>query len=230
VALLGTVALVVDVWLLPAVPASRAVPLRQQLSLLRDGRVMLALLITALGFGGQIVAYTYVASFLERISGFASNSVPLLLFVFGIAAAIGTFAAGPPTDRWPRATLVVGLAVLAVVLGAMAWTGETRVGAVITLIAWGAAGFGVSPILQHQAGRAASHSPDIVNSLNISAFNFGIAAGALIGGRVVAGPGVHAVMWIGGLIVAAAAILAAMSTRGMHRGRTTSLTIDVASP
>jgi predicted MFS family arabinose efflux permease len=184
--------------------------MRRQLSLLADPRLMLALLTTVIGFGGQIVAYTYIAPFLEHVSGFGAGSISPLLVVFGSAAAAGTFAGGHAIDRWPRATPVLALGLLAGVLGLATLTAESTIGAIATLVAWGSVGFALSPVLQHQAARAAPHSPDIVSALNISAFNFGIAGGALIGGRVVAGDGIHAVTWVGGLIVAAAALLAAV--------------------
>jgi predicted MFS family arabinose efflux permease len=53
---------------------------------------------------------------------------------------------------------------LAAVLALMKLTGATRLGATITLLAWGATGFGISPILQHQASRAAPRNPEVVCS------------------------------------------------------------------
>jgi MFS family permease len=84
---------------------------------------------------------------------------------------------------------------------------STRAGGVISqariiiLVACGAAGFGLGPIVQHQATRAAGVDANVVNSLNISAINLGIAIGALIGGRIVAVTGVHAVPLVGAAIV-----------------------------
>jgi DHA1 family inner membrane transport protein len=220
-AAVGAIALALDARFLPeAEPAPRA-SFRAQLGPVRDPRVLLVLLITIVGFGGQMVAYTYVAPFLEDVSGFAPSSITALLVVFGVAAALGTFLAGAAVDRGPVATPPIMIALLAGVLAVMTLTGETQTGAVITLAAWGALAFGLGPVLQHQATRAAPHSPEIVSSLNISAFNLGIAGGAFIGGRVVAGLGIHAVVWVAALIVALAAVLALLAAlRGTTRTRT----------
>ncbi|MDQ0771733.1 putative MFS family arabinose efflux permease [Streptomyces aurantiacus] len=66
-----------------------------------------------------------MAPFLEEVSGFSRPTLGLPLFVFGVAAAIRDFAAGP------IASAAVGLALLAVVLSAMASAGQTKAGAVI---------------------------------------------------------------------------------------------------
>jgi predicted MFS family arabinose efflux permease len=98
----------------------------------------------------------------------------------------------------------------------------TRAGGVISqariiiLVAWGAAGFGLGPIVQHQATRAAGVDANVVNSLNISAINLGIAIGALIGGRIVAVTGVHAVPLVGAAIVLCSTALGASTA---HRAR-----------
>ena len=104
---------------------------------------------------------------------------------------------------------------MAAVLALMTLTGETRLEAALTLIAWGATSFGIGPILQQQqAAPAAPHSADIVSSLNISAFNLGIAVGAALGGRVVASSDVHAVTWVGAMVVSISVALASINALG----------------
>jgi predicted MFS family arabinose efflux permease len=82
-----------------------------------------------------------------------------LLVAFGIAAAIGTSIAGPAVDTSAH---VAGSRACRAVLALMKLTGEPRLGATITLLAWGATGFGISSILQHQASRAVPRNPEIV--------------------------------------------------------------------
>jgi DHA1 family inner membrane transport protein len=200
--------------LLPEAAAPPTVPLRRQLSEVANRRVVLALMTTMIGFAGQIVAYTYLTPFLEHVSGFRPDSISALLVAFGVAAAVGTFIAGPAIDRHPRTLPALGLATLAAVLALMTLTGETRLEAALTLIAWGATSFGIGPILQQQAAHAAPHSADIVSSLNISAFNLGIAVGAALGGRVVASSGVHAVTWVGAIVVSISVALASINALG----------------
>ena len=130
-------ALAGDLLVLPSVPGSPGVPLRRQVARLADKQLGLALMVPLLGFGGQILAYTHLTPFLEHVSGFNPSTISLLLRGFGAAAAAGNFIAGPLADRWPRRALLGGLALLAATLSAMTVTGQTRSGAVITLLVWG---------------------------------------------------------------------------------------------
>jgi hypothetical protein len=125
------------------------VPLRRQAARLADKQLGLALVVALLGFGGQILAYTYVTPSLEDVSGFSPRTISLLLLGFGAAAAAGNFIAGPIADRWLGPALLGGLALLAATLSAMTITGQTRSGAVITLLVWGAAASGIAPIFQN---------------------------------------------------------------------------------
>jgi DHA1 family inner membrane transport protein len=82
---------------------------------------------------------------------------------------------------------------------------------------WGAVAFGNVPGLQLYVVRLAEHfSPqavDVASGLNIAAFNLGIAAGAWLGGHIVAGIGLIHTTWIGALVVLAALALTAWSGR-----------------
>jgi DHA1 family inner membrane transport protein len=207
VAGLGTLALVADVILLPRTPAGAPIPLRAQLRMLARPRLIVALLTVVFGFGGQILAYTYVAPFLETITKVPASNLSALLFVFGIAAAVGTFVAGPVGDKWPVGSAAVGLSILAVVLLVMTFVAGSPAAAIVGLILWGALGFGLGPILQNLVNRAAPGIPTITGSLAISGFNLGVAGGSVIGGAVVAGLGVGSITWVGAAVVAVSAFL-----------------------
>jgi len=217
VAAIGAVALAVDAWLLSEAAPAPAVAIRAQLALLGNRRLAVPLITTVLAIAGLIAAYTYITPFLEQVSGFHAGSISLLLIVFGASAAAGNFLAGSALDHWPLMTPPITLSALAVILAVAGVTAETHVGAIITLVAWGAAGFGLFPILQHQALRPAGIHANVVNALNISAANLGIAIGALVGGQIVAGVGLHDVPLVGALIVLSATVLAVNTAHGARR-------------
>jgi len=68
------------------------------------------------GFAGVFAVYSYLASMMTEVTGFADSSVTLLLALFGIGMTLGALAAGPLTDRALRPTLYGSLGALAVVL------------------------------------------------------------------------------------------------------------------
>jgi MFS family permease len=108
VAVISALALVGDMLFLPNGPGSPGVPLHRQVARLADKQLVLALVVALLGFGGQILAYTYVTPFLEDVSGFSPSTISLLLLGFGAAAAVGNFIAGPIADRWLGPALLGG--------------------------------------------------------------------------------------------------------------------------
>ncbi|WP_073631927.1 MFS transporter [Pseudoxanthobacter soli] len=213
VAGLGTVAFAAIAVLLPstlknAQPAS----LLDQARVLGSGRLLLVFAMTALGYGGTFVAFTFLAPILQEITGFSQGSVSLILVLYGIAIAIGNIAGGRIANHDPVKALIGLFAVQAAVLVAFSFTAVSPVLTLATLAALGFLSFANVPGLQLYVVQLAKvHRPgavDVASALNIAAFNLGIAAGAWIGGLVVASPlRLGATPWVGAILVAGALVL-----------------------
>ncbi|TLX10950.1 MFS transporter [Rhizobium sp. MHM7A] len=213
VAALGVVAFLAITALLPntlkkAPPAS----LLDQVGVLGSGRLLIVFAMTALGYGGTFVAFTFLAPILQEITGFSERSVSLILVLYGIAIAIGNIAGGKIANHNPVKALV-GLFILqAIVLVVLTFTAVSPVLAIITLAALGFLQFGNVPGLQlYVVQLAKEHRPgavDVASALNIAAFNLGIAIGAWLGGLVVESPlGLGATPWVGAILVVIALFL-----------------------
>ncbi|HEY9212206.1 MAG TPA: MFS transporter, partial [Ancylobacter sp.] len=95
VAALGIIAFAAIAILLPSnLTRNEPAKLMDQVRVLGSGRLLLVYGMTALGYGGTFVAFTYLASILEQITGFASSSVSLILVLYGLAIAAGNLAGG----------------------------------------------------------------------------------------------------------------------------------------
>ncbi|MDP9810062.1 multidrug resistance protein [Rhizobium tibeticum] len=217
VALLGVLAFVAIAALLPntlkkAPPAS----LLDQVRVLGSGRLLIVFAMTALGYGGTFVAFTFLAPILQEITGFSEQSVGLILVLYGIAIAIGNIAGGKIANHNPVKALV-GLFILqAIVLVILTFTAVSPVLAIVTLAALGFLQFGNVPGLQlYVVKLAKEHRPgavDVASALNIAAFNLGIAIGAWLGGIVVESPlGLGATPWVGAMLVLVALLLTVWS-------------------
>ncbi len=213
VAGLGVVAFIGVAALLPS-NLSRAAPasLIEQVRVLGSGRLLIAFGMTALGYGGTFVAFTYLATILEDITGFPAASVSLILVLYGVAIAAGNLAGGRIADRNPVKALVGLFALQALVLLAFSFTAVSPVFALVTLAALGFLSFANVPGLQlyvvELAKRTRPNAVDVASALNIAAFNLGIALGAWIGGLVVASQlGLGATPWVGAILVAGALVL-----------------------
>ena len=218
IALLGWAAMVL---FLPRGDRDEPLPdLRRGVSTLARPAVLAALLTTALGFGGLFAAYAYVAPFLREVSGFAAGAVPALLLVFGAGAVIGTLAGGRLADRAPGAAVLLPLCALAGTLALLPVLGGSRIAVVALLFAMGAAAFGAAPGLQLRVIEAARQAPFLSSTPNVTAFNLGNAAGAFLGGLVIAGTGRLApAAWAGAAMTALAVVAAVLAMRARRLRR-----------
>ena len=217
VSVLGVIAFIAIAALLPST-LKKAAPsgLLDQVRVLGSGRLLLVFAMTAFGYGGTFVAFTYLASILETITGFSASSVSLLLVLYGLAIAAGNIAGGRIADRNPVKALTVLFALQAAVLVAFTFTAVSPIWTIVTLAGLGFLSFANVPGLQiYVVQLAKEHRPaavDVASALNIAAFNLGIALGAWIGGLVVASPlGLGATPWVGAVLVAAALVLTVWS-------------------
>ncbi|MBB4019423.1 multidrug resistance protein [Chelatococcus caeni] len=218
VALLGAVAFA-GIWALLPRDLAKAPPasLMDQVRVLGSGRLLLVFAMTALGYGGTFVTFTYLSPILETITGFSPQGVSLVLVLYGAAIAAGNLAGGRIADRSPARALTGLFLAQALVLVLFTFTAASAVPALVTLAALGFLQFANVPGLQlYVVQLAKEHRPgavDTASALNIAAFNLGIAIGAWLGGVIVAAPtlGLAATPWIGAIMVTGALVLTAWS-------------------
>ncbi|GAA0550234.1 putative MFS family arabinose efflux permease [Chitinophaga japonensis] len=220
VALLGVIGFFATLLLLPGnLKQGPPLRLKDQLQVVRSGPILLVLAITALGYGGTFVTFTYLATLLEKISGFSAGAVGWLLLVYGVAIALGNMIGGKVANINPARVLIRLFMLQALVLLLFTFTVHYQAPAVITLFAMGLLSFANVPGLQlyivQLAEKYLPGTEDISSSLNISAFNLGVAIGAYVGGFVVdhAALGLGATPWIGALIVLLGGVLTVYSYR-----------------
>lgn len=192
VAALGAIAILGTILFVPSsIPSSKPATLRQLAKVLTHPRLILAYAITAIGYGGSFVAFTYLAPILEEISGFSAAAVSGVMLLYGVSVAAGNLYGGKLVDRYGAVPALRSIFLaLTVVLTALAFTASSKWMMLITVLIWGAVAFGNVPGLQFyavkQAERYVPSAVDVASGLNIAAFNLGIAGGASIGGMIVA--------------------------------------------
>lgn len=219
VAALGVIALLGSLLFVPRnLQRSEPATFGQQLSVLAQPRLLLVYAITALGYGGTFLSFTYLASILQDVSGFSANAVSGVLLVYGVSVAIGNLWGGRLADRrGPIPALKLIFALLAAVLLLLTFTAYNTWLVLLTVLALGAVAFGNVPGLQvyvvKQAQRFAPQATDVASGLNIAAFNVGIAFGASLGGLVVDHVGLMHTPWLGSLVVMGAFGLTVLSGR-----------------
>ncbi|MEV0208332.1 MFS transporter [Streptomyces sp. NPDC050788] len=158
----------------------------------------------ALSATGAFAGFTYIAKFLGDVGGFPPGTVGLLFVVFGLACLAGVSITGALLDRFPRSALSAAVATQAVGLTGLYATGDRPVAAVVFLVLMGGALGPVFMTTQNEMLHCAPGRTDLALAANSGAYNAGIAAGAALGGLVLALADVRAAFLAGGLMTCAA--------------------------
>lgn len=210
IGLLGLLGMALVAYTMPRTESERPIPLRDQVRLLANPKIAVALLITLFWIGGYSITYTYISPFLLDITGLSERGVSIGLFALGIASLLGSKLGGFGTDRWGyRRTLTGGLALHAVILVLISLLAHSPAFVVPLLMLWAFAAWSSGPTQQYHLITLAPEASSIMLSLNSSVLQLAMAAGAGVGGVIVGQSSLGAVSWIGAVSVAVAALVAA---------------------
>ena len=234
---LGLIAFIGSALFVPrTITHTASASLKVQASVLLQPRLLLVYAMTAVGYGGSFIAFTFLAPLLQQVSGFEAGAVALVMLVYGVSVTVGNIWGGKLADqRGAVPALKIIFALLALVLLVLTFTAPHKWLMLATVLAWGAVAFGNVPGLQvyvvKQAERFSPRAVDVASGLNIAAFNVGIAFGAWAGGLIVERLGLVHTGWIGGLVVLGALALTAWAGRLDQRdGRDPAAVVSVGSP
>ncbi|MNN07334.1 Inner membrane transport protein YdhP [compost metagenome] len=223
IVIIGLVALIANLILVPtSLRKGVPTPVREQVKLVTNGRLLLAFAITALGYGGTFVVFTYLSPLLHEITGFAENTVAVILLIYGVAIAIGNVIGGRLANQRPLKALFYMFILQAIVLLVLMVTAPFKVAGLITIFFMGMLAFMNVPGLQIYvvmlAERFAPGAKDVASAVNIAAFNAGIAIGAYLGGVITDSMGLIHTTWIGAVMVLAAVLLTGWSMALERKG------------
>ncbi len=218
VAALGIIAIIASFFLIPKdLKQSPPAKFSDMFKLLTNGRLMLGFLITALGYGGTFVAFTYLTPIMQDVTKISPSLISIILLVYGIAVAIGNTVGEKLANGNPIKALFYMFIIHAIVMIALSFMIPFKVAGIIGIILMGLLAFMNVPGLQlyivQLAEKYVPAAVDVASALNIAASNIGIALGATIGGLVTDTIGLVHTPWVGGIMVILAVILTGVSRR-----------------
>ena len=220
--------LVVSAALLPLLPrtggaAQATATLRSQLRLLGDGRVLANIAMILAGAASTYVFYTYLAPMLKDVMGLGSESVSLVLLLFGAACVGSNLLSGWVASRFGIRALPLAFAAHGVLLALLAASIPLGAIGVANILAIGLLMYvmnsTVQMLFQDVARTDYPSALTFSASLHPMAFNAGIAIGSLAGGVVVNAGGLLATGPAGALFAIAAAALALALSRMTSKQR-----------
>lgn len=163
-------------------------PMVEQLKVFKNKSLMMIYLITALGYGGTFVVYTYLTTILTDVMNYSDNAVVILLIIYGVMVAIGNTLGGKLTNHQPTKVLVAIFTIQAMVLLFVGITVTHQFIGTIAVLLMGLFAFmnvpGLQLIVVLFAERKHKATVNFASSLNIASFNIGITLGSVIGGFV----------------------------------------------
>ena len=189
--------------------------------------MLLTLLVTLLWATGAYTVYTYLAVFLASETGIDGAHVGLVLFMWGVSAAIGVTTGGRLNDRLGSKTVIISaLALLAASFVTMSLSAyllapaAARVPVLLAIVVWGLAAWSFFPAQQARLiGVAGVKLASVVLSLNASFMFAGFALGAVLGSATIAHSSPAALGFVGAASIVAGLILVFAITREKNCGR-----------
>ncbi|MEU7827156.1 MFS transporter [Catellatospora sp. NPDC049111] len=188
-------------WLLPEVPGSSAAVRARMLDVLRVPNFAPIVAMTAVTMLGTYMMITYTAPLLQR-AGISEDGIAPVLLANGLAGTLMLPVAGWVADRRLRTGIVAAVGVL---LGGLVllWLNGTAAWAAVTAVIVFGFGMGLLPIFMQAATLlVAPDHTEQASGINASAYNVGVAAGALTGAFALDAWGLAAIPPIGALLVA----------------------------
>jgi DHA1 family inner membrane transport protein len=185
VAIIGIFAFIALIVSLPTNKEEKPVHLTSEVSALANGKLWLSLLMTVFFAAAMFALFSYIAPLLLQVTGITDRGVSWTLFLIGAGLTVGNILGGKLADWKVSFSLILSFVLIAVFSLLFSWTSHALWLAEITLFLWAMATFATVPGLQINVVRHGKDAPNLVSTLNISAFNVGNALGAWVGGAVI---------------------------------------------
>ncbi len=185
VSAIGVLAFIGLIISLPTNRDEKPVHLASEISALNNGRLWLSLLMTVFFAAAMFALFSYIAPLLQQVTGLSGRGVSWSLFLIGAGLTVGNILGGKLADWKVSFSLILSFSLIALFSLLYSWSSHSVLLGEITLFLWAMATFATVPALQINVVRHGKEAPNLVSTLNISAFNFGNALGAWVGGAVI---------------------------------------------
>jgi predicted MFS family arabinose efflux permease len=215
-ALFSGLVLALHLAVIPELPVTGSVTVRQFGEQLGNRKLQAGLLLTLALVAGHFMVFTFVRPLLMSVSGFDSQWVSALLLAYGLAGIVGNFLVGIIAAQRTAQTLIAISLGLLLVPALFLIIGHSNIGGIVLLV-WGLAYGGVSVGLMTWMMKAAPRAVEIATALYVGVFNVGIALGAWAGGLVLDGIGLTGNLWVAGGFATIALLLSLSICVAEHR-------------
>ncbi|MGG7618491.1 MFS transporter [Bacillus coreaensis] len=196
-AVVNAIAFFATLLFVPSMPVTEKLSYGAKLSVLKKfvtwQSIVAVIFLNSAIFG----VYSYLAEYLKTVTNMSSNTITIMLFVFGGANIIGNVLAGKLLTKNALSSVVLFPFVLGAVYILLFLFGHLSVPMAIITLFWGIlAGVGGN-INQYWIMSSAPEAPDFANGLFLTSANLGTTIGAAIGGLFISSMGTEYVVLVG---------------------------------
>lgn len=181
----------------PSMPVEEKLSYGAQLSVLKKSITWLSIVAVILLNSAVFGVYSYLTEYLKTVTNMSSNTISLMLLIYGGANIIGNIAAGKLLTKNANKSVVIFPFALGAVYIILFLFGQFTIPMAILTLIWGIlAGIGGN-INQYWIMSSAPESPDFANGLFLTAVNLGTTIGAAAGGLFISELGTQYVLFVG---------------------------------
>jgi predicted MFS family arabinose efflux permease len=181
----------------PSLPVTERLSYGTQLSVLKKSITWISIATVILLNSAIFGVYSYLAEYLNTVTNMSSNTVGLMLVIFGGANIIGNMVAGKLLTQNAMKYIVSFPFALGAVYIILFFMGQFTLPMAFITLGWGIlAGIGGN-INQYWIMSSAPEAPDFANGLFLTSANLGTTIGAAVGGLFISEMGTGYVVFVG---------------------------------
>ncbi|WHY69454.1 MFS transporter [Neobacillus sp. SuZ13] len=196
-AIVNAIVFIATLLFVPSMPVKERLSSGAQLSVLKKSITWLSIVTVILLNSAVFGVYSYFAEYLKTVTNMSSNTISLMLFIFGGANIIGNIVAGKLLTKNANKLVASFPFVLGIVYILLFLFGQFTLPMAFITLFWGILGGIGGNINQYWIISAAPEAPDFANGLFISSCNVGTTIGAAVGGLFISEMGTPYVVFVG---------------------------------
>ncbi len=196
-AIVNAIVFIATLLFVPSLPVMERLSSGAQLSVLKKSITWLSMVTVILLNSAVFGVYSYFAEYLKTVTNTSSNTISLMLFIFGGANIIGNIVAGKLLTKNANKFVASFPIVLGIIYILLFLFGQFTLPMAFLTLIWGILGGIGGNINQYWIISAAPEAPDFANGLFLSSCNVGTTIGAAVGGLFISEMGTQYVVLVG---------------------------------
>ncbi|MFV0149939.1 MFS transporter [Empedobacter falsenii] len=212
VASLGLITmLAISLWV-PNIKNTNKGSLIEQLSFFKKREAWVLIVMISIGTSGLFAWISYISPLMTNVADLPKTQVPIIMTLIGLGMFVGNFIGGKLADTMsPNKAAIISFASMAVCLVIVYFTSHIQAMAYIMSFITGLIAFTIGSPIQMMLINNGKGSETLAAAAGQASFNIGNALGAFLGGIPIAlGLGFNSQLWVGFIMAAVGAIIAAL--------------------